>query len=168
MKKKKIIITVILCLVCGVIGYFGTLKLDELKKGGDIKIIFTLADTKTYVIPNANILDKEKAKEEWPYEFSIENKDNGSGYYQILIKDVSGNLKRDDLSCILLLDDKEVLNIEMKDIKNNVLYQGDILPNNITKGKLYVWNNHKEKENEELSYEYSLELEAIKKGGPGF
>ena len=168
-KKKKVklgIMVIFICIISGLLGYFVTLKIDEARKGGNIKVKFTLADTETYSLSNTNILSYEDALKEWPYIFYIENEEKGHGEYQILIKDISGNLTRNDLEYTLFLDEKEVAKGKLKDIKNNSLFHDKIAGNKKIEGKLYIWNASCSED--DLSYEYKLDLEVIKSGGPGF
>ena len=171
-KKKKThvkrnIIVIVLCIVFLIIGYFGTLYLDQNKNKGDVNLAVTFDDTKTYVIPNTSKLSKEEALIEWPYIINLDNKGEAKGLYQIIIHDIdTSTIKREDLEYCLLLNDKEIISSNLKDIKDNVLYTGNI--NGLEKQvyKLYIWvTNDIEKDN---TYEYSLEFKTIKAGGPGF
>ena len=114
-------------------------------------------------------MDKEKALKEWPYIMEVNNTGGGKGLYQILLTDVeTSTIKRDDLDYVLLLDDKEVSNGNLGDIKNNVLYTGEILGNTKQKYKLYIWVIKEQEKEKESNYEYKLEFNTIKSGGPGF
>ena len=164
---KKVVGVIFLCLIVGVIAYFGTYYLDKLRKGGDVKVTVTFDDTESYVIPSTIKMDKEEALKEWPYIMEVNNSGNGKGLYQILLTDIeTSTIKRDDLEYVLLLDDKEVTKGKLGDIKNNVLYTGEILGNTKQKYKLYIWTI-KEQE-KDANYEYKLDFNTIKSGGPGF
>lgn len=164
---KKIIGVIFLCLIVGVGAYFGTLYLDKLRKGGEVNVTVTFDDTETYVIPSVIKMDKEKALEEWPYMMEVENTGNGKGLYQILITDGDEvTIKRDSLEYLLLLDDKEVSSGKLGDIKDNVLYTGEIEGKTKQKYKLYIWVFREV--DKEAKYEYKLEFNTIKSGGPGF
>ena len=164
---KKIIGVIFLCLIICVGAYFGTLVLDNLRRGGDVKITVTFDDTETYIIPSIEKMDKEKALTEWPYMMDVENTGGGKGLYQIIIYDGDeSTLKRDNLEYLLLLDDVEVSAGKLKDIKDNVLYTGEILGKTKQRYKLYIWV-YKEVD-KEAKYEYKLEFNTIKSGGPGF
>ena len=164
---KKIIGVVLLCLIVGIGTYFLTLFLDNLKKGGDVNVIVTFDDAESYVIPNINKMSKSEALDEWPYIMEVENTKSGKGLYQIIITDVkTSTIKRESLDYSLYLGEKEVQAGKLKDIKNNVLYTGDIEGNTKQKYKLYIWVNTDV--DKESVYEYKLEFNTIKSGGPGF
>jgi hypothetical protein len=164
---KKIIIVILLCGIIGVAAYFGTLYLDKMGKGGEVNVTVTFDDTETYTIPSVKKMDKETALTEWPYIMEVENTGNGKGLYQIIITDIDkSTIKRENLEYSLYLDEKEVTSGKLGDIKNNVLYTGEINGKTKQKYKLYIWvNSEVEKES---VYEYKLEFNTIKTGGPGF
>ena len=164
---KKIIGVILLCGVIGVGAYFGTLYLDKLKKGGEVNVTVTFDDTETYVIPSIKKMNKEEALKEWPYIMEVENTGSGKGLYQIIITDdKKSTIKRENLDYSLELDDKEISSGKLVDIKNNVLYTGEIEGNTKQKYKLFIWvtNDVDEKD----TYEYKLEFNTIRTGGPGF
>ena len=164
---KKIIRVILLCLVIGVIAYFATFYLDKLRKGGDVKVTVTFDDTETFKIESVKKMDKEKALKEWPYIMNVENTGSGKGLYQIIITDIeTSTIPRDKLEYVLKLDDKEVASGKMKDIKDNILYTGEIEGNTKQTYKLYIWVIDDVKE--DAIYEYKLEFNTIKSGGPGF
>lgn len=164
---KKIIGVVFLCLIIGVLSYFGTLYLDKLKQGGEVKVIVTFDDSDTYVIPNIKKMDKKEALDEWPYIMEVANDGSGKALYQIIITDVEKTtIKRENLEYSLYLDDKEVTSGNLSNIKNNVLYTGEIGGNTKQKYKLYIWVTSDVDEKD--TYEYKLEFNTIKSGGPGF
>ena len=164
---KKIIGVILLCLVMGVVAYYGTLYIDNLRKGGDVNVTVTFDDTETYVIPSIEKMNKEKALKEWPYMMDVENTGSGKGLYQIIITDKeTSTIKRDKLDYLLYLDDKEIKSGKLKDVKDNILYTGEINGKTKQRYKLYIWvNSEVEKES---VYEYKLEFNTIKSGGPGF
>lgn len=164
---KRIIGVIILCLVIGVGAYFGTLYLDKLRQGGEVKVTVTFDDTNTYVIPSIKKMDKKEALSEWPYMMEVSNTGSGKGIYQIIIKDEEAStIKRESLDYVLYLDDKEITSGKLKDIKNNILYTGEIGGNTKQKYKLYIWVTSDVDEKD--VYEYKLEFNTIKSGGPGF
>lgn len=164
---KKIIGVILLCILFGVGAYFGTLYLDNLRRGNDVKITVTFDDTETYTIESIEKMDKEKALKEWPYIMEVENTGKDKGLYQIIITETDkSTIKRDSLSYSLHLEDKEVTTGKLNDIKDNILYTGEIEGKTKQKYKLYIWvTNDVEKES---VYEYKLEFNTIKSGGPGF
>lgn len=164
---KKIIGVILLCLIVGVVAYFGTLLLDNLRRGGDVNVTVTFDDTETFKLETIEKMDKEKALKEWPYMMEVENTGSGKGLYQIIITDVeTSTIKRDKLDYVLCLDDKEVSSGKLKDVNDNVLYTGEILGKTKQKYKLYIWVT--EEVAKEDNYEYKLEFNTIKTGGPGF
>ena len=167
MKKVKIIIiTILLCVASGILAYFGTLKLDMPRKGGNVNIKVTFDDTETYVIPSIKKMTKEEALKEWPYKLKVNNTGTAKGLYQILIEDVSDSIKRNDLDYALYLDEKEVQSGNLSKIKDNILYTYEINGNTEQKYDLYIWSTTEHKDEEK--YEYKLTFNVIKDGGPGF
>lgn len=164
---KRIIGVILLCGIIGVGAYFGTLYLDKLKKGGEVKVTVTFDDTETYVIPSVKKMKKEEALNEWPYIMEVDNTGSGKGLYQIIITDIDkSTLKRDVLEYALYLEDKEVKTGKLSDIKDNILYTGEIEGKTKQKYKLYIWVISEV--DEKSVYEYKLEFNTIKTGGPGF
>ncbi len=164
---KKIIGVILLCLIIGVVAYFGTLYLDNLRKGGDVSVTVTFDDTEAYTIPSIEKMNKESALKEWPYMMEVNNTGSGKGLYQIIITDEkTSTIKRDKLEYLLYLDDKEIKSGKLNDIKDNILYTGEINGKTKQKYKLYIWVvSEVEKDS---VYEYKLEFNTIKSGGPGF
>ena len=164
---KKIVGVIFLCLIIGVLSYFGTLYLDKLKQGGEVKVTVTFDDTNTYIIPSIKKMDKEEALDEWPYIMEVENDGSGKALYQIIITDEeTSTIKRENLEYSLYLDDKEITSGKLSNIDKNVLYTGEIGGNTKQKYKLYIWVISEV--DEESVYEYKLEFNTIKSGGPGF
>ena len=164
---KRIIGVILLCGIIGVGAYFGTLYLDKLKKGGEVNLTVTFDDTETYVIPSVKKMKKEEALEEWPYIMELDNTGSGKGLYQLIITDIDkSTLKRDVLEYALYLEDKEIKSGKLSDIKDNILYTGEIEGKTKQKYKLYIWVTSEV--DEKSVYEYKLEFNTIKTGGPGF
>ena len=166
MKKKTVFITIIMCIISCILTYFISLKIDMLRKGGNVNVKVTFDDTETYIIPNIKKMTKEEALKEWPYKITVNNSGDAKGLYQILIEDISDSIKREDLDYVLILDGKEVQEGNLSQIKNNILYTYEIDSNITQKYDLYIWAIKDEKE--ESSYEYKLTFNTIKSGGPGF
>lgn len=165
-KVVKIFLVIILCGMVGVVSYFGTLKLDQQKKGGDVSITVTFEDTEEYQIPSAKKMKKEDALKEWPYIFRINNSESGKALYQIIISETDkSTIKRDSLKYSLYLDDKEISEGKLKDLQKDILYTGSIEGEKEQTYKLYIWT---EEELDEGVYEYKLSFNTIKDGGPGF
>jgi len=164
---KRIVSVIIVCLIMGVLAYFGTYYMDKLRKGGEVNITVTFDDTETYVIPSIKKMNKEEALKEWPYIMEVNNTGSGTGLYQIIITDIeTSSVPREKLEYALFLEDKEIVTDLLKNIKNNVLYTGQIKGNTKQKYKLYIWV--KEDVDEKDTYEYKLEFNTIRTGGPGF
>ncbi len=164
---KKIIGIIILCLIMGIGAYFGTLYLDKLRQGGEVKVTVTFDDTETYTIPSIKKMSKEEALKEWPYIMEVENTGSGKGLYQIIIQDIeTSTIPREKLEYSIYLDDEEISSGKLKNINNNILYKNEILGNTKQKYKLYIWVTGDV--SEEDIYEYKLEFDTIKAGGPGF
>jgi len=164
---KRIIGVIILCAIIGVGAYFGTLYMDKLRKGGDVNVTVTFDDTETFTLESIKKMDKEMALKEWPYIINVENTGSGKGLYQVIITDMEkSTIKREKLEYSLLLNEKEVASGKLENIKDNVLYTGEIEGNSKQEFKLYVWVID-EVETDSL-YEYKLEFNTIKSGGPGF
>ena len=164
---KKIIGVFLLCIAIGIGTYFATLYLDKLKTKGEVNVTVTFDDTETFKLETVSKMDKDKALEEWPYIINVENTGDAKGLYQIIITDIeTSTIARDKLDYVLKLDDKEVTSGKLKDIKNNILYTGEIEGKTKQNYKLYIWVI--EEVTKDDNYEYKLEFNTIKSGGPGF
>ena len=109
MKILRAIIKLIIIGAFGVLVGFLSYKISNKLVGNvDIKIIFD--DSKTFTLENVNKLTKEEALKNWPYIFKLENTSSRDADYQLIISDVSGNIKRDSLSYVLVRDDQELDN----------------------------------------------------------
>ena len=100
---KKIVGVIFLCLIIGVLSYFGTLYLDKLKQGGEVKVTVTFDDTNTYIIPSIKKMDKEEALDEWPYIMEVENDGSGKALYQIIITQQIMSLKSLNILIIMII-----------------------------------------------------------------
>lgn len=169
MKRKigKIIAIIIIFALAFVGSYAITYYVDEKndsKKEAIVEVVYE--DANYYAIPNSNVLTEEEALLEWPYKFMVKNTGNTGGVYQILLKDFEENdLSRDNLSYLLYLNDKMVKKGDLSDIVNDVLYESSIDPSKDQKYQLYIYKN---KEIEGTIYQYSIILNAVLEGGPGF
>lgn len=169
MKKKvvKIILIVLLFIGAAVGSYVVSYFVDQLNsknKEAIIEVVFD--DNEYYIMTNIEVLDQDNALLEWPYKFKVSNSGNTDGLYQIIIIDNKENdIKRDSLSYILFENEKEVKKGLLKDIKNDVLYETNIKETSKKEYKLYIYNNQK---TEGKIYKYSIKLNAILEGGPGF
>lgn len=131
----------------------------EKDKYEDINLLVTFEDTKYFELENTSFLEKDEVIKTYPYIFEIENKGKTSVDYQIEITDLEiSNLTREDLNYILMLDSEEVKTGTLSEIDNNILYSSKIKSKNNEKYKLYIYLN---KEKEDVSYKYSLEVKAL-------
>lgn len=169
MKKKivRIILIIILFVVAFIGSYAITYFIDQYNfKNKEATINVTFDDNEYYIMPNNEVLDDDKALLEWPYNFVISNTGNTEGLYQILIIDDQENdIERSNLSYILLEGEQEIKKGDLKDIKNDILYEGNIKKDSKKKYKLYIYCSNK---TDGKVYKYSIKLNAILKGGPGF
>ena len=169
MKKKVVrVVLMFLLFIVAIIGSYAiTYLVDQINlqnKQAIIDVVFD--DNEYYIMPNNEVLNYDEALLEWPYKFSVLNSGNTKGLYQIIIFDDNENdINRDNLSYILFEDDKEIKKGNLKDIKNNILYESNIKKESEKEYKLYIYNN---KETEGKIYKYSIKLNAILEGGPGF
>jgi len=169
MKKKVAKFVLIILLFTGAVvgSYFITQFIDQTNTKNTKAIIdVVFDDNEYYIMPNNNVLDYDEALLEWPYKFTVSNTGNSTGLYQIIILDDKENdIKRDNLSYILFENEKEIKKGKLIDIKNDILYEGNIKKESKNDYKLYIYNN---KETEGKIYKYSIKLNAILEGGPGF
>ena len=168
--KKKVVkfILIVLLFIGAIVGsYFITHFVDRYNaknKEAIIDVIFD--DNEYYIMPNNDVLDYDEALLEWPYKFCVSNSGNTTGLYQIIIMDDKENdINRDDLKYILFENDKEIKKGNLKDIKNDILYESNIKKDSENSYKLYIYNS---KETDGKIYKYSVKLNAIMEGGPGF
>lgn len=171
MGKKILSIIIVLILCAGACyGAYSISNYLDKKAKESLKVVLTTTfdDTKTYVIPNSLESNKDAALKEWPYMFTIKNEGNYKGLYQLIINDIEGStIKRENLSYVLILDDKEIQEGKLCDLKDNILYTYEINKETSQRYKLYIWVNSSNTKKEDI-YEYSITLNAIKDGGPGF
>jgi len=166
---KKVILLVFLSLIIIGISYVGSYYIDKLYKDDEkvsLKVVFD--DTETYVIPNNVQSNKEDVLKTWPYMFSVLNDSQSKGLYQIIINDQeSSTIERNNLNYLLVLDDKEVKESNLGEIKENILYTYEIAGKTSQRYKIYIWSTSDETKKDDI-YEYKISLNAIKDGGPGF
>ena len=169
MKKKvlRIILIVLLMALAFASTYVITYwrdKNNNKNKNTEIMVVFD--DTDYYVIPNSEVLDEEQALEEWPYKFKVTNNGNTKGLYQIIfLEDESSDIDRSNLSYILYLEENEVKKGNLDKIANNILFESEISSSKEQNYSLYIYKNN---ESDGKVYQYSISLNAIMDGGPGF
>ena len=169
MKSKiyLIVSTLIFSIIAFIIGFYLTLAIDKAKGGEDVNIKVTYEDSETYIIPSVKKMTKDEALKEWPYIVHVENTGSDKGLFQIIIKDIDkSTIKRDDLDYILEEDKIEVSKGNLNTLKNNILFEGEIDGKEEKVYKLYIYTT-KDFDVKD-TYEYKLEFNAIKTGGPGF
>lgn len=171
MKKKRIIkgiLIIALSLIIIGVSYIGSLYIDKWYQGREkVAINVTFDDAKTYTIPTNKKLTQEEALKTWPYMFTIENTENGTGLYQLIIKDVSDStITRDKLNYLLLMDEDKIGGGSLAKITNDVLYEGKITKHQSQRFKLYIWAMDDVQKSD--TYTYQITLNAIKDKGPGF
>ena len=154
---KRIIYVLVLLGVGALVTYGSYYYSKKYVKDAEVKVVFE--DSKSYVIPEVSELSEEEALKQWPYIMHFENTGKREAKFDLVIKDVDGDIKRDNLSYILLLNDKKVIDGELSKIKNNVIYSGSIKAKEKQDYKLYVWVNKKV---EGTKYEYSISLNFTK------
>lgn len=152
MKKFGKIIGVIgLCLFAVGVSYFFTQYLDKnLYLNTELQVTFE--DTKEFALENKNKLSKEEAIKEYPNTILVENKSLKNVDYTISIDNKkTDNL--DSLNYVLYLNDKEVKEGNLKDLKDNLLYETKIEKKKTDTYKLYVYLT---KEIKDIDYTYSI------------
>ncbi len=157
----KVLRAIIKLIIIGAFGFlvgFVSYKISN-KLVGNVDIKITFDDSKTFTLENVNKISKEEALKNWPYIFKLENTSSREADYQLIISDVSGNIKRNSLSYVLVRDDQELDSGKLDTIKDNILYQGHVDGKQVQNYKLYVYvNKTLDEKIEELSYEYKIEL----------
>ncbi len=164
-KVKLIIITLILCIVAFLIGYYVRLSLDKWKGGEDVNVKVVYEDSEIFTIPSIKKMSKKEALEEWPFIVHIENTGKDKGLYQIIIKAEDKSISTDNLEYVLMENDKEIKSDSLKNIKNDILLESEINGKEKKEYKLYIYSN---KDYEEGNFSYKLTFNVIKSGGPGF
>jgi len=154
---KRIIYVIVLLGVGSLVTYGSFYFSKKYVKDANVKVTFE--DSKSYVIPEVSELSEEEALKQWPYIMHFENNGKRDAKFDLVIKDVDGDIKRDNLSYALLLNDKKVEGGELSKIKKDVIYSGTIKAKEKQDYKLYVWVNKKVTG---TKYEYSLSLNFTK------
>lgn len=166
-KKARVILIIMLFLMATVVSY-GTSSIISYyqNKGKNAKIDILFDDNEYYVMPNNDVLDKEMAMKEWPYKFKITNTGTADAIYQIIINDdEKTDIARKSLDYILCFNENEVASGNLGNITNNILYEGKISDNSTQNYELYIYKSIEDKGQ---VYQYSIRVNALLKGGPGF
>ena len=152
MKKiGKIIGFIGLCLIAVGVSYFVTGYLDKnLYLNTELEV--TLEDSKEFSLESKEKLTKEEAIKIYPNTIKVENKSLKKVEYTISIDNKkTDNL--DALSYVLYLNNKEVKSGDLKDLKDNLLYETKVGMKKTDTYKLYIYLN---KDIEDIDYTYSI------------
>ena len=157
MKRNKVgktILVIGICLFMVGLGYVVTKYLDK-NLYLNTNLLVTFEDTKEFSLENIEALTKEEALSEYPNKFTVENKSLKGVNYDIVLTS-NEFADKDKLSYILYLNDKEIKEGNLSDIKN-ILYTGNIKTLKKDYYKLYIYLNEKVKEPE---FTYKLEIQS--------
>ncbi len=119
------------------------------------KLLVTFEDSREFNLENLQKQKEEEALTNYPYIFTIENKSNTKTNFNIKITDTLKNLTRDDLAYVLVLNNQTIKSGNLKDIKADILYNGEIAKNKTDTYKLYIYVTNELKD---ISYKYSLSI----------
>ena len=154
MKKiGKIILFIGICLFMVGLGYIVTKYLDK-NMYLNTNLLITFEDTKEFNLESTEVYDKESATNVYPNKFNVQNNSLKNVKYNVILKEIDSNVDKDKLGYILYLNDKEVKDGNISDIKD-ILYTTNI---NIKKKdyyKLYIYL--KEKVSDPI-FNYKLEV----------
>ena len=146
-KVGKIVGFIGLCIFIAGISYIVTKYLDK-NMYLNTEILVTLEDSKEFKLENTNKLTKEEALKTYPNTFKIENKSLKKVSYKVNIKKENDI---DNINYILYLNDKEISDGKLNDLKNDLLYENTINSKKTDTYKLYLYLNE-EKENNDFTY----------------
>ena len=152
MKKfGKIIGFIGICLFAVGASYFLTQYLDKnLYLNTELEV--TLEDTEEFSLESKETLTKEEAIKIYPNTIKVENKSLKKVDYTLSIDNKkTDNL--DALSYVLYLNDKEVKAGDLKDLKDNLLYETKVGMKKTDTYKLYIYLS---KDVEDIDYTYSI------------
>ena len=121
MKKiGKIILFIGICLFMVGLGYIVTKYLDK-NMYLNTNLLITFEDTKEFNLESTEVYDKESATNIYPNKFNVQNNSLKSVKYNVILKEIDSNVDKDKLGYILYLNDKEVKDGNISDIKD-ILY----------------------------------------------
>ena len=153
-KVGKVILVVGICLIMVGLGYVVTKYLDK-NLYLNTNLLVTFEDTKEFGLENDKALTKEEAINEYPNKFTVENKSLKGVKYDVILT-TSGDIDKDKLSYVLYLNDKEVKEGELSNIKD-ILYTSEIKTLKKDYYKLYIYLNEKVSEPD---FTYKLEIQS--------
>ncbi len=146
---------IILLLAIGALLAYGSYHISK-KFVKDTNVKITFEDSESFTLEDVSELSEEEALKLWPYIFHMENEGNRKASFKFIISDISGDIKRESLDYYLMCDDKKVASGHLKEIKDNILYKGEIDKKVKQDYKLYIWNTKKDAGEK---YEYNIKLE---------
>lgn len=155
MKKiGKIIGFLGICVFVAGLSYVITKHLDKnLYLNTNLEVTFE--DTKEWSLESFSKLSKEEALKIYPNTFIVKNNSLKSVKYDVIFEEINSNIKSSDLDYILYLNDKEVKDGTLSDLKDNILYQSKIRLKGTDTYKLYLYLNNKK---EDVSYNYTIKI----------
>lgn len=166
-KNKKKIITAFLVIFSFALSFILTYYYDkgiDSKKNASLELIYE--DYEYCALENNSVLSKEDALKEWPFIFKMKNKGNTDSLYQLsILYDKENDMKIDSFNYILFINDEEVKNDKLINLDENILYEDKIKSNKENVYKLYIYKN---KEDQGTVFKYSVKVNALLEGGPGF
>ena len=134
----KIMGIVGICLLAVGVSYFLAYALEK-SLYNDINLLVTFEDTKEFSVESLDKKSEEEALKTYPYIFVIENKENSNVNY------------------IIYLGEKEVKRGLLSEVKDNLLYEGNIKSKSKDTYKIYVYANETLKD---ATYKYSILINA--------
>ncbi len=152
----KIMGIVGICLLAVGVSYFLAYALEK-SLYNDINLLVTFEDTKEFSVESLDKKSEEEALKTYPYIFVIENKENSNVKFTMKIKDTLENLERSNLNYIIYLGEKEVKRGLLSEVKDNLLYEGNIKSKSKDTYKIYVYANETLKD---ATYKYSILINA--------
>ena len=159
MKKNrvgKIIGFIGICVFIAGLSYILTKYLDK-NMYLNTELLVTLEDTKEFELEEKSKLTKDEAIKTYPNTIKIENKSLKKVKYIISLKEIKSTLEDDDLSYILYLNDKEIKDGKVKDLKDNLFNETTIGIKKTDTYKLYMYLNNEKKD---FEYKYSIVVDS--------
>ena len=154
LKLSKLVGFIGICIFVAGLSYVLTKHLDK-NLYLNTNILVTFEDTKEFSLESFEKLTKDEALKTYPNIFKVQNKSLKSVKYDVILDEIESNIEPTDLSYILYLNDKEVKNGSISDIKNNVLYSNTLGIKKLDIYKLYLYLNS---EKNEVKYNYSIKI----------
>ena len=154
MKKiGKLIGFIGICIFVAGISFILTKYLDK-NMYLNTELLVTFEDTKKFKLENTNKLTKDEALKTYPNTFKIENKSLKKVSYQVNIETKD---KLDKINYILYLNDKEIGDGKLSDLKDNILYENNIDRKKEDTYKLYLYLTEEE---DNFDFTYSIVVDS--------